>query len=490
LSLIITGINLLQLLFKILNSRSQLGQQLTNEKIKSLNRVLGLTAFVACLIMFFETEIRSIGHLESDPVGAIALLPTFYLSDLGMILPILLVFLSPEMKKLPSPGKRVSSLLIFSFFYGIAIWLIKNNPLLGIGGDVRVFLALFSGWCLVALLPDKHKALATTITVASSAALFIGAVILFALPDTDLMTYFQRTTHPAAFSILGLPLAFVGPSIVYVSLLGDRKLTMLSWVNAGIFIIIAVLIVQTRSLALSFLIGILFALITIFVLSIQSKHSTEKGIRVKIPRTGVILCIVFVTATLYWWSGHSDDFLTRLMGLSEYDADPAIFLRLLEIPTIFESMNINDHIFGAGLNPLPILIDREGTPHNASHVGILNVWWRLGFPIFLIMVSMFALLMARWVKRLACLSFQLSKNKVSAETLGLMVCWPGIATIFLISCMSGGWSPAATLPLGVLWGIYRKFYRVRESVGLKPARSPGLFRCLRIGSHAGQRQYS
>ena len=62
----------------------------------------------------------------------------------------------------------------------------------------------------------------------------------------------------------------------------------------------------------------------------------------------------------YWWSGHSDVFLTRLIGLSEFEIDPGIVPRLLEIPTIFESMGISDHIFGVGLNPMPILTALDG----------------------------------------------------------------------------------------------------------------------------------
>ena len=88
------------------------------ENIKLFKRILGLVVFVGCLTMIFETEIRSIGHSEEDPVGAIALLPGLYLLDLAMMLPIFLAVLTPK-PKLPSSTNRALFFLIFSFLYGL-----------------------------------------------------------------------------------------------------------------------------------------------------------------------------------------------------------------------------------------------------------------------------------------------------------------------------------------------------------------------------------
>ena len=108
---------------------------------------------------------------------------------------------------------------------GSILWFGMNNPVGNLGADLRVFLALFSGLSLVVLLPNKHKTLATSIAVASTAGLLIGTIILFTIPDAEFMSSFQRTTHPSAFSLFGFTLAFIGPSIVYSSLIGNRKLT-------------------------------------------------------------------------------------------------------------------------------------------------------------------------------------------------------------------------------------------------------------------------
>jgi len=429
--------------------------ELANKDIMLSKDALGIVTFAACLLLFYETDFRNIGHLEKDPVASIALLPMFYLSDLGMLLPVFAAIWLSRAKLMSTGRELLVFFVILSFLYGMAIWFVTNNPVQNIGEDLRFFLALFSGLSLAVLLPSKHEALATAITVASTIGLLIGTVILFSIPDADFISSVQRTTHPSAFSLFGLPLTFIGPSIVYSSLIGDRKLTILSWFNAGMFLLITILIVQTRSLFLTALISIVFAWITIFVLSFHDRQNSGNVNRFEMPWVGVIFCVAFVIVILYWWSGHSDAFLTRLMGFSEFEEDPSIIPRLLELPTIFESMDLSAHIFGVGLNPHMILTDWDGTPYNTSHIGVINVWWRLGFPIFLIMVLLFVFLMMNWVRSLAHIYRQPLNNKVTSETFGLMVCWSGVASIFFVSCMSGGWSKSTMLPLGILWGIYR-----------------------------------
>jgi hypothetical protein len=451
--------------------------QSSNENIKLPERILGIMIFVVCLIVIFEPEIRSIGNSAEDPVAAIALFPLIYLIDIGLMLPIFLAVIKTKFKLAPSRNGLLF-FLILSFLYGIAVFFVRNNPVLNLGTDLRVFLGLFSGLSLVVILPNKHKVLAASITLASTAFLFIGAIILFTIPGANFMSSFERTTHPSVFILYGFPLTFVGPCIVYSTLLGDRKLKILSRFNAGMLLIIAVIILQTRSLFLATLVGIVLALITIFILSIHSKRSSEKGNLLNVPWKSAILFAVIVTALLYWWSGNVNAFLIRLAGISEYETDPGISPRLLEIPVIFESMNLSNHIFGVGLNPEPILTDWQGNPYNTSHIGILNVWWRLGFPMFLTMVFMFILFMARCVKTLARLYLKPLKYKVTAETFGLMVCWSGVATTFFISCMSGGWDLSNTLSLGLLWGIYRESYKLKVPGPRLTVRKRARFFCL------------
>ena len=416
--------------------------------------MFGILAFAACLIMFFEMEIRSIGRFEEEQVEAIALGPGLYLSDLGMLLPVLAYILASK-SKLQFTKKRVLFITVFSFLFGIAIWSVRDNPVYGIGGDLRLFLALFSGLSLMALLPGTHRSLAASIAIASTFTLLLGIINLLTIHGVDFIYFTYRIYHPSIFILFGIPLAFVGPSIVYSSLIGDRKLNMLSWFNALAFLTIATFIIQTRSLFIVVMIEIILALVIMHVVSIHKKRISEKDNVLAMPATVIIYLIIFVVAMPLLLRGHYGEFSARMLGIFEYDTDIGIYFRLLEIPAIFESMDIYDHIFGAGLNPEPILLSEKGMSHNTAHFGIINIWWRLGFIIFLTVVFMFIYLTARCIKKLVFLYFRPLQNKITAETFFLMICWPGIAAVFFISCLSGGWAVSNMLSLGMLWGIYR-----------------------------------
>ena len=149
-------------------------------------------------------------------------------------------------------------------------------------------------------------------------------------------------------------------------------------------------------------------------------------------------------------------FLLRMVNVSEFQEDGGIAPRLEEVPQVFGSMDIFDHIFGMGFNPVSPLIDWKGNSYNNTHVGILNIWWRFGFPIFLGVIYLFIRLLIKYFKSLKYLFTKSLWNKVNNETFATIICAPGVITIFIISCMSGGWGISTTIPLGMLWGVYRK----------------------------------
>src|SRR3972149_7047666 len=85
--------------------------------------ILCILVFFISLIFIFEVEIRSIGHLEEDPVGPIVLLSISWLklSDIGMFLPILFVILMGKFRSILF-NDRLMYFYIFSFLSGILMF--------------------------------------------------------------------------------------------------------------------------------------------------------------------------------------------------------------------------------------------------------------------------------------------------------------------------------------------------------------------------------
>jgi len=417
--------------------------------------ILSVLVWIASLIMIFEVEIRSIGHLETEPVHAIGLLPHVWLSDVGLILPIFFAFLMGKFESMFLKNK-IMIFLIVSFLYGIIIFFARNNSFYMFGQDLRVFLALFTGLSMGAIFPNRQKTIAAGLTLTSASAIFIATVILFALPRADFMHFFARTTHPSAFILLGLSIVFTGPSMIFSILVRNRKLIAISWLNAGMLLIISILIMQTRSQSIAVALGIIVAIMTTFILSSYFNQSSKKRKPLKMAWKVIVIFLIFIIATLYVGSDNLEPFLLRMQSAFTFQTDVGIALRLEEVPAVFGPMNLFDHIIGMGFNPVSPLIDWRGNPYNTMHPGILNIWWRLGFPIFLVVVYLFIQLLIKFFKSLKYLYSRSLWNKVNNETFATIICAPGVITLFVIACMSGGWSSSTMIPLGILWGIYRK----------------------------------
>lgn len=418
-----------------------------NSSNKNIFRIL---VIVASLIMIFEAEIRSIGHLDTEHVQSIGLLPGVWLSDIGLFLPIFFVFLIGRFESIFFKNKMMFFLIVI-FLYGLLLFLVRNNPFDLLGQDLRVFIALFTGLSIGTILPNGQKTIASSITLISASAVFIATVILFTIPGAEFISAFKRTTHPAAFILLGVPTVLIAPSIISSMLTGNKKLIAISWSSAAAFLIMSVVILQTRSTFLAVALSITIAIITMFVLSFYFNQSFKKMKSLRI----VIGFLIFVVILLYWRSDNVEFFFTRMDSAVSYQEDVGIAPRLAEISTVFESMDFIDHFLGMGLNPPLSAVSWVGISYNTFHIGILNIWWRFGFPVFLAIVYLFMKLLIKWVKNLTYLYFRSSRNKVNNETLAIIVCAPGVFSLFIISCMSGGWSLSTMLPLGMLWEIYR-----------------------------------
>jgi hypothetical protein len=421
--------------------------------MNSLKNNTWILVWIASLIMIFEVEIRSIGHAEL--VRATGLFPSFYVCDLGLFLPIFFAFVVGRFQPMFLKNKMMI-FLILSFLYGILIFFVRNNPFYMLGQDLRVLLALFTGLSMGAILPNRLKPIAASIILVSASAIFISTVILFALPDADFIYAIKRTTYPTAFILLGIPIVFTAPCMIISILIRNNKLIAISWFSAGVLLIISVVIMQTRSQSLAIALGVITALITTLILYFYFDRNSKKKKRLKMGWKAIVSFLIFVTIILYWRWSNVEDFLLRMESAYFYQQDVGLTPRLEEIPVVFGSMEVIDHLIGMGFNPNLLLVDWVGIPYNTTHIGILNIWWRFGFPFFLAVVYLIIILMIKWLKSLKYLCYRSLWGKINNETLALIVCAPGVVTLFFISCMSGGWAISTMIPLGILWGIYRR----------------------------------
>jgi hypothetical protein len=174
----------------------------------------------------------------------------------------------------------------------------------------------------------------------------------------------------------------------------------------------------------------------------------------KIVGIVIVIFIFFVLMTLYLSRVNFILFLLRMVNAYEFQYDGGIGPRLEEVPLVYGSMDIFDHVFGMGFNPVSPLIDSWGSSYNNMHVGILNIWWRFGLPVFLWVLYLFARLLLIYYKSLKYICIKSLWSKVNNETFATIICAPGVITIFIISGMSGGWGISTMISLGILWGIY------------------------------------
>jgi len=434
-----------------------------NPKIMTVSKdILSVFIVFISLVLIFEAEIRSIGHLETDPVAPIEFLfiPKFKIAYFAMLLPILYVMLARKDRSTYFNYKNnLHRFLIISFLIGTFICIVRGNSFIYFGADLLVFVALLTGLSLGALLPNSLKGIAVSLTLISISATVIATAIVFALPGADFVRFFVRTTHASAFILLGMPIVLTAPSIISAMLLHKRKWIIISWLSAGIFFLVSILIMQTRSQGLIILFEIAIALMTTLIVSPYfKKYSMNKKLS-KTTWKVIFIFLISIVYALYVFQDYLELFLLRAGTVSDLVTDGSIGARFEEIPTVYQSMTVIDHIFGMGFGPDLILTDFVGIPYNTMHIGILNVWWRMGVLVFIVVICLFAKLMLKWLKSMRLFISKSSWRKVNNETLATVICAPGVIALFVISWMSGGWAISAMIPLGILWGVHRKIAR-------------------------------
>ena len=348
-----------------------------------MRNTLSILLFFISLILIFDVEIRSIGHPEVDPVAPILFLsiPAAKIAYFGLLLPIFAFALLVEDRSDYVKGGLLFYLL-GATIYGTLMSIIRQNEFFPYAAaDLLVCLSLFTGLCLGALLPNTLKKISAVISLTSLSATMIAAAILFSLPDADFFSSFTRITHPSAFILLGFPLVLTAPSMIIATLTRSWIVMAISWANAGIFIIIAAFITQTRSLAIAVFFSIILSIVTIAILSENNEYHSAKS--KSHNKWGAIVLFLLVISALYLLKDNWEAFLSRMQSALNPIEDGGIAPRLEEVPTVLGGMNIQDHVAGMGFGPALILTDWRGDPHNTMHIGMFNIWWRLGLPFLI-----------------------------------------------------------------------------------------------------------
>ncbi len=424
-------------------------------KTNNSNLIAQIIVYLS-LFALFNAQIRSIGHLSV--VSDISLFPRFWLSDIGLLLPIIYLKIR-NIKFLKGP---VLKAIVLISLYGVFIAILRNNPLNSMGHDFRTIIAFFSGFSTILIMKDiKADIFKVVIHIELILTIAATAVTMF-LPGAEQVASYERLTHPSAFILSDMPLIVFSTAILLASFSGKRTLIVKSWLCALLLIINAALITQTRSMALAVSIGIFFTLVSLYFIRESaniSKRNYFASNNIILIFIIIILVAIFLNKTL-----NLNNFIERLQSGIHYYDDVGVKIRLDEIPSVFSKMTVQQHIFGMGLNPPSELVDYRGFEYNNIHIGIFNIWWRFGIVTFIFVNIIIIRALVSW------LFILLRKDKRSdlrTERMAKILCTPSLLIAYTIALTSGGWSPSFTYGLGIALGIYSKLSRAASFSNMK-----------------------
>jgi hypothetical protein len=396
------------------------------------------------LIILFNTQIRSIGQI--NVVSDISLYPRFWLSDIGLFLPI--IYLKIRRQKLFTRPILKAVLIVGS--YGLVVAITRNNPLYSMGHDIRTIIGLFSGFATIWILMDIDNDILRTIIHIELILALAATAITMSLPGAGQVASYERLTHPSAFILSDVPLILFSMTIIYASAVGKKVLMVESWACAILLFVNAAIITQTRSMAVAVSVGIFAASITIYLNSGASRNRRKYFTLNSAILALVILCGLYISFTK---SLNIDSFIGRLQSGIRYFNDIGVKTRLDELPAVFDNMTVQQHIFGMGLNPPSDLTDYQGYDYNNLHIGIFNIWWRFGIIIFIVINILIIRALLKWIITL------LKENKRKIGSLAIIICAPSLLVAYTIALTSGGWSPSFTYGVGIALGVYSKISR-------------------------------
>jgi hypothetical protein len=399
------------------------------------------------LIILFNVEIRSIGQLGVVP--DIGIIPKFWLSDIGLLLP--LIWVKIKNIKLVN-GPMLIAIFLISF-YGLIIAVIRNNPFYYIGQDLRTILAFFSGFATILMIKGMRNALKVVINMELILSLAATATIIF-LPGVGRASVFERLTHPGAFIMSTMPLIIFSTAIIFAKISNIKALILKSWLCGLILLIDAAILTQTRSMFIAVSFGIVLAIVS----SYATRESYHIHKRPYLAFNNVILIgfVITIGIIFHIQAPNLKNFIVRLESGTHYYNDVGMKVRLEEIPAAIGKMTVQDHIFGMGLNPVSELMDFRGFNYNIVHIGILNIWWRFGILIFITVNLLIIRTLVSWINTLLRTKKRLDQR---IKRVTILICTPSLIVAYIISLTSGGWSSSFTYGLGIAYGIYTKVRR-------------------------------
>lgn len=409
-----------------------------------------VSIWLVSLICIYEIELRSI--VTVHPVDPINLLPSFWLSDFGLLFPIIIALLAGIL------NSRILSTRVIKYFsasciYGLILFFLHKNSFSGLGVDLRTCFALFSGLSLVYLMPKDYKTILTLINIISCTIVLIIFIHLMTIPDFSLINYDRITTY-SAFTLIGIPLTLIGPIILISVFLEHRLNLIISILTFITLIAMSSIVMQTRSLFIAEIITLMIIIISVRAYHRLVKHKKDHQ---SITAYIVILVILCSVALVYIFLNQTENVYEFLIRFTFMEEDINYIWRRVEVLQVIERMSFLDLITGMGFNPPSSLITFEKGifyNYNVLHIGILNVWWRFGFVVFLAWIILFIRLLKKWIFTIRYLRNTIDQLKFYRQKIAFVMCAPGVITVVCMSFLSGGWSIHIFLPLGILLGLY------------------------------------
>lgn len=439
-------------------------------------RSVWMPIWVVTMLLIFEPDLRSIGLSQRAlPISA-GLIQGFWLSDLGLLLPIIAVFLGGRGGRL-FRGKMMRCVIGIGL-YGAAIAVLRGNQFSPFAYDLRICLALITGLSLVECSPKRPGQLADVLVVICGVGTFLSCIVLLEMPKWGTAVVGgERVTAESTFLLIGAPMVLLAPTIILTTVEGLSRLTLLSWITAAVLLMEVVILLQTRSLAVSIVLSLALARAAT-VAVVRGKSLIARALRQRpvIGRGTSLALAILSVGVLVDRSEALLAFLDRMASGIHLANDTTWLIRAAEVVDVFGSMGLVEHLTGMGLGPTPP-VNMFGVPVFALHVGVLNVWWRFGVIGFLLLLWSMLRVTKLWLRARRRL---LEGTVQSAKDVAMIVVGPGVIALAAQAFISGGWAITSMLALGIAWGIYRSLAETGSFEDTKRSR-------LRVGDGQGAR---
>ncbi len=425
----------------IVGSRSALSARVQPAEVPHL--LLWGIVWAASVLMIFEPQIRNALGDQSEQLST-SLLPGVWLSDIGLLLPIILVVFSPRLKALLM-SRRLLGIYGLVVTYGVIWGLMRGNFFSAVMAEVRISLALVTGLCLVLLAPQRPQSLARGMIGVSLAAVCVSILAISTSSTYTQLTAVIGVSDPVYFIVISVALCLLAPSIILAHVIGSRTLILAAWFNVGLALVSAVIVAITRTLSYTLILSVVLAMVGVVVLL----YATKQKRRLKWLGAWLLVLALAAGLAISAQQAQFEAFWTRVQ-MQGTEADINWLTRVNEAQDALNTMTFADQLIGQGFGTQSPVRAITGETVYILHIGILNVWWRLGLPAFVV----FGWLLLRFGQEYFSSLIQALKFRLSSKVRAMIICAPGVWALLMTFLVSGGWSVAAMLSLGILWGVY------------------------------------